>query len=42
LILSNRECIISYLEDGGTKYLKLSEVLENEWIYYEDGPQEMQ
>lgn len=38
----NRACVISYREAGETKYFKISDVIENERIYYEDGPLEMQ
>ena len=40
--ISNRACVISYREDGETKYFKISGIIENEGIYYEDGPPNMQ
>lgn len=40
--ISNRACVISYREDGVTKYFKINNVIENEGIYYEDGPPNMQ
>lgn len=36
--ISNRECVISYRENGETKYFKISDLIENEGVYYEDGP----
>jgi len=35
--LLNNECVISYLEDGVRKYLKISGLAEKEGIYYEEG-----
>ncbi|WP_152611472.1 hypothetical protein [Psychroserpens damuponensis] len=40
--ITNRECVISYRDHGETKYFKISNVIENEGIYYEEGPLEMQ
>lgn len=40
--ISNRTCVISYRENGETKYYKISDVIENEGIYYQDGPLAMQ
>ena len=40
--ISNRACVISYREDGVTKYFKINNVIENEGIYYENGPPNMQ
>jgi hypothetical protein len=40
--ISSRACVISYREDGETKYFKISDVIENEGIYYKDGPPNMQ
>nr|WP_321221243.1 hypothetical protein [uncultured Psychroserpens sp.] len=40
--ISNRACVISYREDGETKYFKIDDVIENEGIYYKNGPLEMQ
>jgi len=36
--LSGNECVISYIEDGETKYFKIVNVTEREGIYYENGP----
>jgi hypothetical protein len=36
--ISNRECVISYRENGETKYFKISNLIENEGVYYKDGP----
>ena len=36
--ISNRACVISYRENGETKYFKISDIIENEGIYYKDGP----
>lgn len=36
--ISNRECIVSYREDGETKYFKITNLIENEGVYYENGP----
>lgn len=35
--LLNTECVISYLENGERKYLKISNLIEKEGIYYEKG-----
>jgi hypothetical protein len=35
--LLNTECVISYLEDGVRKYLKISGLTEKEGVYYEEG-----
>jgi len=40
--ISNRACVISYRENGETKYFKISDIIENEGIYYEDGPPNIQ
>jgi len=37
-LLKHDECVISYLEDGAKKYLKIKGITEREGIYYEDGP----
>ncbi|WP_178991257.1 hypothetical protein [Winogradskyella schleiferi] len=36
--LANNECAISYVEKGKVKYLKLTDVIQKEAIYYKDGP----
>lgn len=36
--LSANECVVSYIENGETKYFKLKNLKEREGIYYEDGP----
>lgn len=36
--LGNRECAISYIENGITKYYKVEYVEEKEGVYYPDGP----
>ncbi|WP_335973058.1 hypothetical protein [Gaetbulibacter jejuensis] len=36
--ISNRECVVSYRENGEKKYFKISNLVENEGIYYENGP----
>ena len=36
--LNNRECVISYTEEGTTKYYKVSNIKEKEGVYYPDGP----
>ena len=36
--LSDKECAISYVENGETKYLKITKVKEVEGTYYENGP----
>ncbi|WGD35734.1 hypothetical protein [Olleya sp. YS] len=36
--LGNRECAISYIENGVTKYYKVEYVAEKEGVYYPDGP----
>lgn len=36
--LKENECVISYIQNGETKYLKIRNVLEREGIYYEQGP----
>lgn len=36
--LENRECAISYIEDGVTKYYKVNYLDEKEGVYYPDGP----
>ncbi|WP_339752755.1 hypothetical protein [uncultured Winogradskyella sp.] len=36
--LLNNECAISYIENGETKYLKISKTSELAGIYYENGP----
>ncbi|WP_452221545.1 hypothetical protein [Lacinutrix salivirga] len=35
--LTNNECVISYIEQGEKKYLKVSNIAENEGVYYEKG-----
>ncbi|MCD2258199.1 hypothetical protein [Psychroserpens luteolus] len=40
--ITNRECVVSYRENGETKYFKISNLIENEGIYYKDGPIVMQ
>jgi len=37
-ILTDNECAISYVENGETKYVKVTEVSEVEGTYYENGP----
>lgn len=36
--LENRECVISYIENGITKYYKVSNIEEKEGVYYPEGP----
>lgn len=36
--LKDYECVVSYLEDGETKYLKIATMKEFEGVYYENGP----
>ncbi|SDR76385.1 hypothetical protein SAMN04515667_0586 [Formosa sp. Hel1_31_208] len=36
--IGNRECVVSYTENGETKYFKITDIIENEGVYYEDGP----
>ncbi len=36
--LGNRECAISYIENGVTKYHKVNFVEEKEGVYYPEGP----
>lgn len=36
--ITNRECVVSYRENGETKYFKISNLVENEGVYYENGP----
>lgn len=36
--MGNRECAISYIENGVTKYFKVNHVEEKEGVYYLDGP----
>jgi hypothetical protein len=36
--LSGNECVVSYTENGETKYFKIGNISEREGIYYEDGP----
>ncbi|WP_397364247.1 hypothetical protein [Olleya sp. R77988] len=36
--LGNRECVISYIESGVTKYHKVNYVEEKEGVYYPYGP----
>lgn len=36
--LGNRECAISYIENGVIKYYKVTYVEEKEGVYYPDGP----
>lgn len=36
--LGNRECVISYIESGVTKYHKVNYVEEKEGVYYPEGP----
>ena len=36
--LNDQECAISYVENGETKYLKITKVKEMEGTYYENGP----
>ncbi|MFK7834375.1 MAG: hypothetical protein AB8B52_13960 [Winogradskyella sp.] len=36
--LKDDECVVSYIEEGVTKYLKIAAVTEFAGIYYENGP----
>lgn len=36
--LTNDECVISYIQDGETKYLKMRDLTEVAGTYYENGP----
>jgi len=36
--IGNRECVVSYRQNGETKYFKITDIIENEGVYYEDGP----
>lgn len=36
--LADDECAIRYVENGEVKYVKVADLTEKEWIYYEDGP----
>lgn len=36
--LKDNECVVSYIEDGTTKYLKIASVNEFAGVYYENGP----
>lgn len=36
--LTNRECVVSYREQGERKYFKITNVEEKEGVYYEKGP----
>lgn len=36
--LNDGECVLSYIDNGTTKYLKITGVIQKESIYYEDGP----
>ena len=36
--LEDNECVVSYIENGTTKYLKIATVIEYAGIYYENGP----
>ena len=36
--LSNNECAIRYVEKGKVHYVKITDVIEKEEIYYQDGP----
>lgn len=36
--LANNECAIRYVEKGEVKYLKVTDVVKREKIYYEEGP----
>jgi len=39
--LNDKECAISYTENGETKYLKIFNIREMEGVYYENGPPEI-
>lgn len=36
--INNRECVVSYREHGETKYFKITNLVENEGVYYKNGP----
>lgn len=36
--LKDSECVVSYIENGTTKYLKIDDVNEFVGVYYENGP----
>jgi len=36
--ITGNECVISYTENGETKYFKINNISEKEGIYYENGP----
>ena len=36
--LKDNECAISFVENGVTKYVKVSDINEKQGVYYEDGP----
>lgn len=36
--LEDNECAISFVENGVTKYVKVSDINEKQGVYYEDGP----